>query len=110
MPYEVVDETNQEVNPSIIGQYMRDNTMIPTMGIISIHTRIGFLAAVSVGGESLGKQTGEQILRHFSGETPAEIGYERIKYHTLEINSNEAKRLNLSIPNDLLGFAHFIKD
>ena len=110
VPYEVLDENNQEVNPSIIGKYMRDNITVPTMGIISIHTRIGFLAAVSVGGESLGKQTGEQILRYFSGETPEEIGYERVKYHTLEINSSEAKRLNLSIPNDLMGFASFIKD
>ncbi len=110
VPYEVLDDNNREVPPEEIGAFLRSVLKIPTIGIISIHTRIGLLAGINVEGKSLGKQSAEQILRYFSGEKIEQIAIENVRLMTLEINETEAKRLHLSIPHDLLGFAHFVKD
>jgi hypothetical protein len=41
--------------------WMRENINKPTLGILSIHTKMGFLSAISVTPEGLGKQVAEMV-------------------------------------------------
>ena len=101
VPYDVRDANNQEVPVDKIGISLTKLLKIPTMGIISVHTKIGLLGAINVNPEGLGRQAAEQAYRLFKGERLESIGIEKTRYYKMEINGGEAKRLGLKIPPEL---------
>jgi ABC-type uncharacterized transport system substrate-binding protein len=108
VPYDVRDLDNQEVPISQIGNWLTKHSDLPTLGIVSIHTKMGLFAAINIAPESLGRQAAEQAARYFKGELLEKIGFENARYFKMEINMTEAKRLKIKIPKDLLGIASFV--
>lgn len=109
VPYLVIDENGHDVPPEQIGFLLKSNLKIPTLGLISIHTKIGLFASISVDSTDLGRQSAEQIQRYFNGELMQHVGFEDLRYYNFEINANAAKRLNISIPGEFYGFTHFVE-
>jgi ABC-type uncharacterized transport system substrate-binding protein len=109
VPYEVVDKNGYDVPPEQIGFLLKSKLNIPTLGLISIHTRIGLFASISVDSKDLGRQSAEQIHRYFNGESMQNIGFEDLRYYNFEINADAAKRLNISIPEEFYGLTHFVE-
>jgi len=107
VPYDVRDHNNHEVSIERIGSWLRKNLTIPTLGILSIHIKIGLLAAISVAPAGLGRQSAEQAARYFKGTKLSKIGIVPLRYHNAELNLNEVNRLNLKVPSDLMSIAEF---
>ncbi len=110
VPYEVFNEKKETVNIKEIGDWIRANTKLPTIGIISIHTKMGLLASIAVNPEGVGFQAAEQIFQILNGSSQEAIGAEATRYHNFEINLTEARRLNIEIPSQFLGIAKFVEN
>ncbi len=72
--------------------------------------KMGFLSAISVDPYGLGKQAGEIIIRLENGQKCEKVGFEKSKYHTFEINTDEVTRLNMKVPEEFIGVATFVKN
>jgi ABC-type uncharacterized transport system substrate-binding protein len=109
VPYEVVDLNGKPIPLHEMATWIRKNISIPLLGILSVHTKMGFLAAISVEPFGLGKQAGEIIARIEKGEECKKIGFEKSKYHNFEINLDEIKRFGFKVPDKFIGVAKFVK-
>lgn len=101
VPYDVRDENNQEVSVERVGSWLKANLKVPSLGIISVSTRIGILAGIPISPESLGRQMGEQVAEFFSGKKLSDIGIVRAKYFKEELNLNQLSRLKLRLPPEM---------
>ena len=108
VPYGVSGPGGKEVPVTVIGEYLRKNLSIPTLGIISVHTKIGVLVAISVSPYDLGGAVAEQVARSLNGEEQRAIGVYPLRKSRLEINLQEAERLNIAIPEKLKGIATIV--
>lgn len=109
VPYEVVDDNGKVMSLEKMASWIKSNVKVPLLGILSIHTKMGFLSAISVDPFGLGKQTAEIIIRLEKGERCEKIGFEKSKYHTFEINTDEVARLKMKVPEEFIGVATFVK-
>lgn len=109
VPYEVFGKDGKPVGLQEMASWIKANVKIPLLGILSIHTKMGFLAAISVDPYGLGKQAGELIILQEKGEACSGIGFLQSKYHVFEVNTDEVSRLGLKIPEQFIGVAKFIK-
>lgn len=109
VPYEVVDDSGKVMPLEKMADWIKSNVKVPLLGILSIHTKMGFLSAISVDPFGLGKQTAEIIIRIEKGENCQKIGFEKSKYHTFEINTDEVARLKMKVPEEFIGVATFVK-
>ena len=109
VPYEVVDANGRMMPLNEMAEWIRKNISIPLLGILSVHTKMGFLSAISVEPFGLGKQSAEIIARIERGEKCQSIGFEKSKYHNFEINMDELKRFGFKVPDNFIGVAKFVK-
>lgn len=109
VPYEVLDEKGKVKPLQEMADWIKANVKVPLLGILSIHTKMGFMSAISVDPYGLGKQASEVIIRLEKGEKCQTIGFERSKYHNFEINPDEVKRLGMKVPEEFIGVATFVK-
>jgi ABC-type uncharacterized transport system substrate-binding protein len=109
VPYEVVDENGKAIPLHEMASWIRKHITIPLLGILSVHTKMGFLSAISVEPFGLGKQAAEIIARIEKGENCQSIGFEKSKYHNFEINIDEIKRFGFKVPDKFIGVAKFVK-
>lgn len=109
VPYEVFGKDGRPVELRVMAEWIKANVKIPILGILSIHTKMGFLAAISVDPFGLGKQAGELIIQQDKGEKCSQIGFSKSKYHVFEVNTDEVERLGLKIPEQFFGVAKFLK-
>ena len=110
VPYDVRNVNNQELSIEHIGSYLKQNLKVPSLGIISISTKIGVLAAIPACPHSLGKQMGEQTSEFFKGKALGSIGVVAAKYFKEEINHNQARRLGIVIPKTIAAKASLVKE
>lgn len=110
VPYDVRNANNQELPIEHIGSYLKQNLRIPSLGIISISTKIGVLAAIPASPSALGRQMGEQASDFFKGKSLAEMGVVQAKYFKEEINYSEAARLGISIPKTVAARAFLVRE
>lgn len=110
VPYDVRNANNQEVSIEHIGNYLRNNLKVPSLGIISISTKIGVLAAIPACPNSLGKQMGEQSVEFFKGKSLRSIGVVPAKYFKEEINYAQARRLGIIIPKTVAAKAAMVRE
>ncbi|MBY0517503.1 MAG: hypothetical protein K2P81_11370 [Bacteriovoracaceae bacterium] len=109
VPYEVFDKNGKQVSLDEMANWIKSNMKIPLLGILSIHTKMGFLAAISVDPYGLGKQAAEIIIQIEKGDRCSQIGFAKSKYHSFEVNTDEVKRLGLKVPDSFIGVAKFVK-
>jgi len=111
VPYNVRDENGIEVSVERVGSWLKRRLKAPSLGIISISTKIGVLAGIPASPRALGQQMGEQVATFLSGTSLSDIGFVNAKYFQEEVNLNQAKRLGLAIPAKLkkMGF-HPVSD
>lgn len=109
VPYEVFGKDGRLVSLQEMSNWIKANVKIPLLGILSIHTKMGFLAAISVDPYGLGKQAGELIIQQEKGEKCSSIGFLKSKYHAFEVNTDEVRRLGLKVPDQFIGVAKFLK-
>ena len=76
VPFEVVDGKGENMPLGVMAQWIKENVEIPLLGILSIHTKMGFLSAISVEPIGLGKQAAEMILKIENGSRCEDIGFE----------------------------------
>ncbi len=109
VPYEVFDKKGKQVSLDEMANWIKSNVKIPLLGILSIHTKMGFLAAISVDPYGLGKQAAEIIIQVEKGGRCSQIGFAKSKYHSFEVNTDEVNRLGLKVPDSFIGVAKFVK-
>ncbi len=111
VPYNVRDENGIEVSVERVGTWLKQRLKVPSLGIISISTKIGVLAGIPASPRALGRHMGEQVADFLSGTSLSEIGFVNAKYFQEEVNLNQARRLGLVISPKLrkLGF-HPVSD
>lgn len=110
VPYDVRNANNQELSIEDIGGHLKQNLKVPSLGIISISTKIGVLAAIPACPASLGKQMGEQVSQYFKGQNLGSIGIVAAKYFKEEINYIQARRLGIFIPKPIAARASLVKE
>jgi len=89
--------------------WIKANVKVPLLGILSIHTKMGFLSAISVDAYGLGKQAAEKVIQIEKGEKCSQVGFSKSKYHIFEVNTDEVERLGMKVPEQFIGVAKFIK-
>lgn len=109
VPYEVFGKDGRPVSLQEMANWIKTNVKVPLLGILSIHTKMGFLAAISVDPYGLGKQAGELIIQQDKGDSCSAIGFLKSKYHVFEVNTDEVERLGLKVPDQFIGVAKFLK-
>lgn len=110
VPYDVRNSNNKELSIEYIGNYLRKNLQVPSLGIISISTKIGVLAAIPASPSALGQQMGEQASDYFKGKSLSSIGVVEAKYFKEEINYSEAGRLGIVIPRTVAAKASLVRE
>lgn len=99
VPYDIKDQNNQELSLKEVGKWLSNNLKKPSIGILSVHTKIGLLASVNTYPKGLGKQVGDMIGRYLKkGQSLEKIGFENSKNYRIEINKKVMESLKLSFP------------
>ncbi len=101
VPYDIKDQNNQELSLVEVGKWLNKNLKKPSIGILSIHTKIGLLASVNTHPRGLGAQVGDMISRYLKkGDSSEKIGFEKSKYYKIQINKKAMNRLALTFPKN----------
>jgi putative ABC transport system substrate-binding protein len=80
---------------------------IPVLGLSPRHAEMGALISLSfASGEDIGRQAGELANRILAGSRPSELPYTMARQVALTVNLKAAKKLGMSIPEDLLAIAN----
>lgn len=85
--------------PIIADQCFKHN--IPIIGAESGQVSQGALAAIGIDYYKLGEQTGLEAVDVISGKKPAEVPITTLSDMQLVINTDAAKKLNITIPKDI---------
>lgn len=81
---------------------------IPVIGAEKAHVDGGALATEGIDYYKLGFQTGVMAAEILEGKKPQDMPIQTLKETKLVINENTAKKLNLTIPNDLMSKAEIV--
>lgn len=81
---------------------------IPVIGAEKAHVDGGALATEGIDYYKLGFQTGVMAAEILNGKKPQDMPIQTLKETKLVINENTAKKLNLTIPNDLMSKAEIV--
>lgn len=93
---------------ALISQKCMENN-IPIIGSEKAHVEGGALATEGIDYYKLGFQTGLMAFEVLSGSKPENMPLETLKDTTLTINSDTASKLNITIPEEIMGKAEIIK-
>lgn len=93
---------------ALISQKCMENN-IPVIGSEKAHVEGGALATEGIDYYKLGFQTGLMAFEVLNGSTPENMPIETLKDTTLTINSDTAKKLNITIPQEIIDKAEVIK-
>lgn len=93
---------------ALISQKCMENN-IPIIGSEKAHVEGGALATEGIDYYKLGFQTGLMAVEVLSGSKPENIPLETFKDTILTINSDAASKLNITIPEGIMGRAEIIK-
>jgi|GEM_PF-1326592 len=106
VPWDVYDESGNEVKISEISSYYAKNSKTPDLGIVSSDELMGNLASFSVSSEDLGFEAtllGIDAIR--SGKSLRNYPFRKVKTTRVIINKARADHLGYTIPLELLEFA-----
>lgn len=82
-------------------------THIPVLGLSPRHAEMGAVVSLSfASSEDIGRQAGELANRILSGSTASELPYTTARQVDLTVNLKAAKKLGVSVPEDLLAIAN----
>ena len=110
VPWNVNDQAGKEVDLRVIGDFYRNNSRIPEIGIVNINDKLGFVASFSVGAEDLGYQSGQIGIKVLKDKiVPGLIPYTNNNLVRFVINKRRADQLNIPIPKEFLDFAKIEK-
>lgn len=93
---------------ALISQKCMENN-IPIIGSEKAHVEGGALATEGIDYYKLGFQTGLMAVEVLNGSKPENMPLETLKDTTLTINSDTASKLNIIIPEEIMGRAEIIK-
>ena len=93
---------------ALISQKCMENN-IPIIGSEKAHVEGGALATEGIDYYKLGFQTGLMAFEVLNGSKPENMPIETLKDTTLTINSDTAKKLNITIPQEIIDKAEVIK-
>ena len=93
---------------ALISQKCMENN-IPIIGSEKAHVEGGALATEGIDYYKLGFQTGLMAVEVLNGSKPENMPLETLKDTTLTINSDTASKLNIAIPEEIMGRAEIIK-
>lgn len=110
VPYDVRDTNNIQVPLPQMGRWFRKHLRVPYIGMSVVHTKMGGLMSVQITPFDLGRQAAEIAGRFFQGVPLANLPIEKARYHQIEINVSEAKRLGVKIPKELYGVAKMVEE
>lgn len=110
VPYDVRDLHGAEVPIVRIGRWMRDRLRIPSLGLSSVHPKMGVLLTVAVTPAQLARATVEQLQAWRSGVPFSGIGAQSESQGQLHINLGTAKRLGARIPSELLSVSKIVPE
>lgn len=82
---------------------------IPVIGAEKAHVEGGALATEGIDYYKLGFQTGIMAADILNGKRPQDMPIQTLKETSLVINENTAKKLNITIPNDLMSKAEIVR-
>ncbi len=82
---------------------------IPLIGSEKAHVEAGALATEGIDFYKLGFQTGLMAVDIINGKKPNDIPVQTLKETTLSINEDTAKKLGITIPDDLKSKAEMVK-
>ena len=83
---------------------------IPIIGAEKAHVDAGALATEGIDYYKLGFQTGLMAAEILNGKKPQDMPIQTLKETKLIINENTAKKLNITIPDDIRSKAEIVKD
>jgi len=110
VPWNVNDDSGKEVDLRGMGDFYRENSKIPEIGIVNINDKLGFIASFSVGAEDLGFQAGQMALQIFKNKLiPRDTPFVSNSLVRFVINKKRADRLKITIPSAFLDFAKIEK-
>lgn len=93
---------------ALISQKCMESNM-PIIGSEKAHVEGGALATEGIDYYKLGFQTGLMAVEVLNGSKPENMPLETLKDTTLTINSDTASKLNITIPEEIMGRAEIIK-
>jgi ABC-type uncharacterized transport system substrate-binding protein len=110
VPWDVYDESGEEVKINVMGQFYQKESFIPELGIVNASNLLGMLACFSVNSEDLAfeavnigieSQRKKKMLR--------DIPFQKVQSARVIINKKRADQLNIVIPLSFLDFAKIEK-
>jgi len=110
VPYDVRDTNNIQVPLPQMGRWFRKHLKTPYIGMSVVHTKMGGLMSVQITPFDLGRQAAELAAKFFNGKNLSELPIEKARYHQIEINVTEAKRLGVKVPKELYGVATMVEE
>ena len=89
----------------------RLNKKTPTIGGGTLrNSKMPVLLSYAMSPEGLGTQAASSIYGHLTGQKISKKGLANPNFYQLQVNVDEFKRIGLTIPDDLYGFATLIND
>ncbi len=110
IPYDVHDHHGTEVPIERMGKWMRNGLSVPSLGLSSIHPKMGVLLTVAMTPQQLARASVSQIARWLKGTPLAQIPPQTERTGHLQVNSLTAKRLRLRIPKEILSASTLVQE
>ncbi len=106
VPWNVNDKSGKEVDIRIIGDFYREFSKVPEIGIVNISDKLGFVSSFSVNAEDLGIQAANITLNILQTKVhPRNLSFVENSMVRFVINKKRADQLGITIPSEFLDFA-----
>jgi hypothetical protein len=110
IPYDVHDHHGTEVPIERMGRWLRNGLELPSLGLSSIHPKMGVLLTVAMTPQQLARASVSQIARWLKGTPLVQIPPQTERMGHLQVNSLTAKRLRLRIPKEILSASTLVQE
>lgn len=110
IPYDVHDHHGTEVPIERMARWMRHGLDVPSLGLSSIHPKMGILLTVAMTPQQLARACLSQIARWMKGTPLVQITPQIEQTGHLQVNSITAKRLRLRIPREILSASTLVEE
>ncbi len=110
IPYDVHDHHGTEVPIERMGRWLKKGLQVPSLGLSSIHPKMGVLLTVAMTPQQLARASASQIARWLKGTPLVKIPPQTERTGYLQVNSLTAKRLRLRIPREILSASTLVQE
>jgi hypothetical protein len=108
VPYDVRDKQSVEISAQRIGQWMSKHLKVPSLGLSSVHPKMGVLLTVALTPQQLARATVLQLKNRTKSPSISLPSIRTERNGQIHLNLQTAENLNIKVPAEILSVSKLI--